>query len=162
LIFVFILFISWRRLIHNPHLLLLFVFHFSNIMICTFNSRIRYFQSTYSTTQASGATMNFTFFGTSIYIHGSKRRTHGSFEVQIDNTTYDSIIIQNSLDLFQELLFSVDKLKNALHEVVVTNVGLGNNEGLDIDFVRYLILLLYNWLHICGFNSPVLRLNIKF
>ncbi|KAF9050294.1 hypothetical protein BJ165DRAFT_1402045 [Panaeolus papilionaceus] len=96
----------------------------------------RYSQSSYTVTSTVNASASFFFYGTGVQIFGSKRPTHGDYQITVDAWVYDpkSGNATDAEGLFQTSLFTTSSLKSAYHMVRMTNVG---NGLLDLDFLTW-------------------------
>lgn len=86
-------------------------------------------------TNTSGASATFSFYGTGVQLFGSKRPTHGNFQITIDAITYPPVNGNDtgSSNQFQQPLFQTVALAPNYHTVKMVNLG---TEDLDLDFVR--------------------------
>jgi len=91
---------------------------------------------TYHSTSDVGASATFKFTGTAVYLYGSKRPSHGTFDVDIDGTSLGqfsgtSTTIQNA-----QLLAKATGLSWGEHTVTITNSDpLGR--FLDLDLIKW-------------------------
>lgn len=94
-----------------------------------------YSDSSFTLTQADGASASFGFNGTRVAVFGSKRQNHGFFQVAVDGNVV-SVVTGQVPDpgQFQVPLFSSGLLSEGFHTVKVTNQGA---TFLDIDFITY-------------------------
>ena len=97
-----------------------------------------YSDSTFTLCTALGASAQFTFNGTGIWIYGAKRPNHNLYNVTLDGGAPQTF--NGSADnIFQTPLFSQTDLSNTQHTITLTNAGVDatrTNDYLDVDFVR--------------------------
>lgn len=94
-----------------------------------------YSDSSFTLSQADGATATFTYNGTSFTIFGSKRANHGFYQITVDGNAFPP---DNGASpdpgQFQVPLFSSPALPQGLHTVTLTNQG---TSFVDIDFITW-------------------------
>ncbi|KAH8117653.1 hypothetical protein DFH11DRAFT_1038295 [Phellopilus nigrolimitatus] len=94
----------------------------------------QFFQSTYHSAQADGASANITFTGSSIYLFGSKGPGHANYSVQFDNLViYYSGIAETTE--YQAPLFGYTFTNYGTHFVSLTSHFTPNGEWLDLDYL---------------------------
>lgn len=88
---------------------------------------------TFTLTNATSATATISFNGTGIWIYGSKRPNHSSYQATFDGTTttYDG----QGDELNQQVIFSATDLIFDSHTVSLANLGSGFYGYLDVDYV---------------------------
>ncbi|ETW85003.1 hypothetical protein HETIRDRAFT_470070 [Heterobasidion irregulare TC 32-1] len=98
-----------------------------------------FFQSTYHTAVADGATVNFTFSGSAIFLYGSKGPGHGKYSVQCDNVIAN-LDAHASETQFRQLLFgyTFPNSTNAQGHFVsfTAHLAPGSN-WVDLDYVTF-------------------------
>lgn len=93
----------------------------------------KYSESSFFLTEALGASMSFTFYGTEVTILGAKRPNHGRYSASIDGV--DSPILSGAgEDQFLATLYTATAAKG-LHNVTLTN---RDPTFLDVDQVSWL------------------------
>ena len=90
-------------------------------------------------TQATNASVSFTFSGTGVQLYGAERADHGLYQVTIDSHVYPPVNgqVNGTEEVFQTQLFQTVALKNGLHKVTIVNL---DTMKLDLDFVCFLLL----------------------
>jgi len=83
-------------------------------------------------TNQAGASMSFSFFGSSISIIGAKRPNHGNYHVQLDDQSFPQLSGSSSTDLMNQTLFNLQLGQAGSHKVTIFNDGA---DYLDIDYV---------------------------
>ncbi|KAF4616453.1 hypothetical protein D9613_008415 [Agrocybe pediades] len=84
--------------------------------------------------QQAGETMEFTYFGTNVFVFGAKRPNHGSYEGQFDGGSVDTVNGMSGANQFQTLLFEGGNHTLGTHTVTMRNA---NAQFFDIDFVTF-------------------------
>ncbi|KDR74999.1 hypothetical protein GALMADRAFT_1332029 [Galerina marginata CBS 339.88] len=92
-----------------------------------------YTLSSFAVTQAKGATMAFSFYGTSVTIFGARRDNHGGYQVQIDSNPSSPFSGQSNTAEFNQVMFT-SSVPLGVHNVTVTN---GDNKFFDIDYLTF-------------------------
>jgi len=82
-------------------------------------------------TAQAGASMSFSFFGSSISIIGAKRLNHGDYHVQLDDQTFAQTSGSVKGDFMNQTLFN-SEVELGNHKVTIFNDG---TNFLDIDYV---------------------------
>lgn len=96
----------------------------------------QYWLNTYHSTSQVGAAASFKFTGTSVQIYGSKRPSHGTFDVQVDGESLGKFDGTSTTIRNMQLLAQAKDLSWGEHTVTITNSDpLGN--FLDIDMIRW-------------------------
>ncbi|QRV96711.1 hypothetical protein RhiJN_24729 [Ceratobasidium sp. AG-Ba] len=89
----------------------------------------------------SSGQASWTFRGTSLYVYGARRSTHGHYSVGLDDAPPEEFdgAPQSGQDQFQYPLFVKTGLPNTVHNVTITNVPFGGRSGLDLDYITWTI-----------------------
>ncbi|QRV88751.1 transmembrane protein [Ceratobasidium sp. AG-Ba] len=96
----------------------------------------QYWLNTYHSTSQVGAAATFSFTGTAVYIYGSKRPSHGTFDVDVDGASIGQFDGTSATIENMQLLAEAKGLKWGEHTVTITNSDpLGN--FLDIDMIKW-------------------------
>ncbi|KAF8757575.1 hypothetical protein RHS01_03387 [Rhizoctonia solani] len=92
----------------------------------------QYWLNTYHSTSEPGASASFKFTGTAVYLYGSKRPSHGSYEVDIDGVSIGQFDGSSRSIESLALLAKAEGLTWGEHIVTITNTGT-NGAFLDLD-----------------------------
>ncbi|KAF9526502.1 hypothetical protein CPB83DRAFT_857626 [Crepidotus variabilis] len=95
-----------------------------------------YSDSSYTVTNVSQASASFSFYGTGVQVFGSKRPSHGFYQISIDAIVYPQVNggVNDTQGQFNAQLFSTVALAPGYHTVKMTNLGTAN---LDLDYVTW-------------------------
>ncbi|QRW16977.1 transmembrane protein [Rhizoctonia solani] len=96
----------------------------------------QYWLNTYHSTSEPGASASFKFTGTAVYLYGSKRPSHGSYEVDIDGVSIGQFDGSSRSIESLALLAKAEGLTWGEHIVTITNTGT-NGAFLDLDQVKW-------------------------
>ncbi|CAE6456978.1 unnamed protein product [Rhizoctonia solani] len=96
----------------------------------------QYWLNTYHSTSEAGASASFKFTGTAVYLYGSKRPSHGSYDVDIDGVSIGQFDGSSKSVEQLALLAKAEGLSWGEHIVTITNSGT-SGEFLDIDQIRW-------------------------
>ncbi|EIM82243.1 uncharacterized protein STEHIDRAFT_171229 [Stereum hirsutum FP-91666 SS1] len=96
-----------------------------------------FFQSTYHAATSDGAIVNFTFFGSAIFVVGSKGPDHGRFTVQCDDVVAPNIDAGATTTLFQQLLFDYTFPSDGQHFISITAHLADGRDWLDLDYITF-------------------------
>ena len=84
----------------------------------------------YSGTKDSTATLYFE--GTQVIVGGSLNPAHSTYQFEIDGKVAGTFDAGTASGKHQQVLFTSEKLENAVHELVITNVG--DTDTIQLDF----------------------------
>ncbi|KAF9522649.1 hypothetical protein CPB83DRAFT_887409 [Crepidotus variabilis] len=95
-----------------------------------------YSSGSYMVTNASQASVSFSFYGTGVQLFGSKRQGHGFYQISIDSLVYPQVNggVNDTQGQFNVQLFSTVALAAGYHTVKMTNLGTGD---LDLDYLTW-------------------------
>ncbi|CAE6418116.1 unnamed protein product [Rhizoctonia solani] len=96
----------------------------------------QYWLNTYHSTSEAGASASFRFTGTAVYLYGSKRPSHGSYEVDIDGVSIGQFDGSSRSVESLALLAKAEGLNWGEHIVTITNSGT-NGAFLDLDQIKW-------------------------
>ncbi|KAJ1306648.1 hypothetical protein OPQ81_007643 [Rhizoctonia solani] len=96
----------------------------------------QYWLNTYHSTSEAGASASFKFTGTAVYLYGSKRPSHGSYDVDIDGVSIGQFDGSSRSIENLALLAKAEGLSWGEHTVTITNSGT-NGAFLDLDQIRW-------------------------
>ncbi|KAI0060911.1 hypothetical protein BV25DRAFT_915422 [Artomyces pyxidatus] len=96
-----------------------------------------FFQSTYHAALADGASLNFTFLGSAIYMYGSRGPQHAQYSVNCDGVVANMTANTSQMG-FQQLLYSRDSLNDsAPHTVSIVVRTAKEKNWFDLDYVTF-------------------------
>ncbi|KAH7335442.1 hypothetical protein B0J17DRAFT_76215 [Rhizoctonia solani] len=96
----------------------------------------QYWLNSYHSTSEAGASASFKFTGTAVYLYGSKRPSHGSYEVDIDGVSIGQFDGSSRSIENLALLAQAEGLSWGEHTVTITNSGTGG-AFLDLDQIKW-------------------------
>ncbi|CAE6524327.1 unnamed protein product [Rhizoctonia solani] len=96
----------------------------------------QYWLNTYHSTSEPGASASLKFTGTAVYLYGSKRPSHGSYDVDIDGVSIGQFDGSSKSIESQVLLAKAEGLSWGEHIVTITNSG-KRGAFLDLDHIRW-------------------------
>ncbi|EUC59095.1 transmembrane protein, putative [Rhizoctonia solani AG-3 Rhs1AP] len=96
----------------------------------------QYWLNTYHSTSEAGASASFKFTGTAVYLYGSKRPSHGSYEVDIDGVSIGQFDGSSKSIENMALLAKAEGLTWGEHIVTITNSGT-DEAFLDLDQIKW-------------------------
>ncbi|CEL61973.1 hypothetical protein RSOLAG1IB_04723 [Rhizoctonia solani AG-1 IB] len=96
----------------------------------------QYWLNTYHSTSEAGASASFKFTGTAVYLYGSKRPSHGSYEVDVDGVSIGQFDGSSRSVENLALLAKAEGLNWGEHIVTITNSGTGG-AFLDLDQIKW-------------------------
>ncbi|PPQ72627.1 hypothetical protein CVT25_007905 [Psilocybe cyanescens] len=94
----------------------------------------QYTQGSFTLTQLNGASMSFSFYGSSVAVYGSRRSNHGSYSANVDDSAALPFSGQSSTDQFNQIMFT-SNMSSGLPNLTITN---GDNMLFDVDYVTFL------------------------
>uniref|UniRef100_A0A8H7Y753 Uncharacterized protein n=1 Tax=Psilocybe cubensis TaxID=181762 RepID=A0A8H7Y753_PSICU len=93
----------------------------------------QYSEASFFVSQTKGATMSFSFYGTSLAVIGAKRGNHGPYHATIDGIASETFSGVSNPDQFNQTLFSSESpLGN--HALAFLN---DDNTFIDVDYVVF-------------------------
>ena len=95
-----------------------------------------YWLNTYHSTEEVGASASFKFTGTAVYLYGSKRSSHGTYDVDIDGASLGQFDGSSTQVESMVLLASAERLTWGEHTVTITNSD-PRGRFLDLDQIRW-------------------------
>ncbi|EIW85596.1 hypothetical protein CONPUDRAFT_49001 [Coniophora puteana RWD-64-598 SS2] len=96
-----------------------------------------YYAGTFTTCNVTGGRATLTFNGTGVWIYGAKRVNHGTYTVQVDDSTYSNLSGYSGTEVFQQLLFNQSGLMQGTHKLSITNTDTtGHYVDLDLIVVQ--------------------------
>ncbi|PPQ90545.1 hypothetical protein CVT25_015859 [Psilocybe cyanescens] len=93
----------------------------------------QYTQSSFTLTQTNGASMSFSFYGSSVAVYGARRGNHGSYNAKVDSSAALPFSGQSNTDQFNQTMFTAN-VNLGLHNLSITN---GDNTFFDVDYVTF-------------------------
>lgn len=104
-----------------------------DVLLVPTNICSRYSDGSFMKTNASGASVTFTFYGTEVWVFGGKRPNHGNYEAGVDGNL-QGYPGRAERDFFNQTLFTQSGLSRGQHTVRLVNTE--QVRFLDVDYVR--------------------------
>ncbi|PPQ90562.1 hypothetical protein CVT25_015876 [Psilocybe cyanescens] len=95
------------------------------------SSAERYTESSFTVTQATGSSISFVFYGSSVAVYGAKRGNHGAYSATIDDGSPIQFDGKATPDLFNQVMFSSD-FDLGQHNLTVFN---DDTTFFDVDYI---------------------------
>ncbi|KAF8605875.1 hypothetical protein BDV93DRAFT_31091 [Ceratobasidium sp. AG-I] len=96
----------------------------------------QYWLNTYHSTSEVGASATFKFTGSAVYLYGSKRPSHGLFDVEVDGASLGQLDGESEEIENTQLLASAKGLTWGEHTITITNSD-PRGKFLDLDQIKW-------------------------
>ncbi|KAF8315861.1 hypothetical protein DL93DRAFT_813506 [Clavulina sp. PMI_390] len=137
----------WNQTIDNPSPLLTYSPEWMWQVVTNISDPEGYSQysngSTATTTSFVGAMVNFTFFGTGVWVYGAKRPNYAYYNVTLNGNKTSTFTAQSDNSVFGQALYGASNLPYGLHTLSIANAGSSpstimsgsNDTSIDIDWL---------------------------